>query len=213
MSESLNSKSLQLRFQWLVQLVIGVLGLSIVLVLIVTIGSGIVGVLTGNLDVATDYANFASGAATILLVGFTVWYTFETRRMAGQMEKQLNWEHRKRHKELRSIRLGLKHEIDMAPEYEVLASIDMPEAQHTREIAPATIFQKNSDKIGRLSEDEIDAVMRYYHRLSEFNDFLDAFRRGEARSHSGDEAEPLIEAQREAIEALDDRLESPSDVD
>lgn len=185
--------------------VVGVFTLLLI-VLLITISKGIGAMRAGNLPLATHYVSFASGTSTVLLLGITAWYAYETRRMAGQTEKRLRREQERREREILNLRRSIKHEIRMLPDYDQLVSIEMPDAQHTRKVAPTTVFERNAQQIGKLGEHEVKFVLQYYHQVSEFNDFLEAFRRGEARTRADTIADSLVTAKQNAIKALDAQL-------
>lgn len=133
------------------------------------IAASIIGVgnmMAGNVALASTYASFASGIATVLLVVLTGWYAVETRKMvhkteqARKDEKEFREETRKR--DLNKLRRALIEEIGSIDDLDALAEDYSIGHSFYEQITPSKVYETNANEIGALTTEEIEAVVRYY---------------------------------------------------
>lgn len=130
----------------------------------------------GDANRASAYGGVLSGLGTIVLFLLTAWYTAETRRMASETEKTRKQEKksrkRKQEEELNSLRRALLNEIGKIQYFDDLAESYGVGTSALSFVAPTVVYEENAEKIGQLTEKEVDAVVEFYTRVYQIEDLL-----------------------------------------
>lgn len=159
---------------------IGFLGSFLIMVV------GVSSIYSGYYLIANDpssaipYASVASGVATVLLVGITFWYAFETRRMVQISERRSQRNQlSKQKKEIEDrnvLRRALIQEIGKKDYLNQLAEDYSVGHSRLETLIPTTIYEANADKIGKLTIEEIDVVVEFYTRADQVENLMEVQR-------------------------------------
>lgn len=154
------------------------------ILILLTLGLSMVAVdsaIDGLYDEAGQIAAMASVFATILLVSLTSQYAAQTRELVEESkqareQEQQSREH-DRQREVDTLRRGLLNEISSIENIDQFS--DQYEVSHSiyEFGAPTTIYEQNADKIGLLTENEIEHVIEYYGRLNKIKKLIDVQRK------------------------------------
>lgn len=152
-----------------------VIGLYL-LALSISIAYLISSVLTQELQRAGLWASIVSGLATVGLVVVTGFYVVYTRNLVGISEKarreELEHRNEQRERSLDSLRRALLQEIRAMENLHELSRNYEPGFSAFRQLVPSTVYEANAADIGRLTSNEIEAVVDYYTVASMVNDLL-----------------------------------------
>lgn len=162
--------------------------------------------LNGETSAASDVASLTSAFATILLAALTAAYVVSSKILVNENKKLREHREEEISRELESLRRGLLFEIDELSESRI-QSLDYDDTKYISDIAPKTIFQRNADRIGMLTNEEVEAVMAYHHHLSNFEEYLNAYSNREGGGNIKNESSELISSKNKAIESLKKHLE------
>ncbi|SDL08392.1 hypothetical protein [Natronorubrum texcoconense] len=153
------------------------LGKHLVIILIFGFSiPAILATLTGAFEEAYQISTVVSSIATVVLVYVTFRYVRHTDQLVEETqqarleEQQRQQEQRKR--ELTALRRGLLHEIQAGDDLEFFDENGVGNGNAVRRPAPTTIYEQNTDRIGLLTRQEIDAIVNYYTLLQKFEDEL-----------------------------------------
>lgn len=195
------------------EVVITVFGIALLFTLGLAVANGISALIAGEVTQASDYASFASGLATMVLVGVTGWYTFVTRQLVSESRKERiqNQQYKKEqfNRKKEALRRAFKHEIKSIGNYEEFLEADEGKVSPLREVAPTAVYKANADELGLLSNEEVAAITEYYRAVIHIENVLAAVRNNESYTweKNKDHMEDVIEAQNEAVSILDHHLE------
>ena len=141
----------------------------------------IVAVIFGLFVQAGQIGTVISAIATILLVSLTGEYAEmtsalvrETKESREQDSKQVEQEQKR---ELKSLRRALYQEIGKVNYFEDLAKTYDASRAANGIAAPRSVYESNTDKIGLLTDDEIDYIIEYYTRLERVVYFIELQRK------------------------------------
>lgn len=187
----------------LISLILGVLiGASALFGLFWFLSLGVQAIISGNIEDASAYGSLIVGLATLLLVFLTAGYAYFTREQVKVLRATRNEEHER---QLHSLRRGLRYEID-ALLIDRIESMGFRDTKQSHRVASRAFFETNADRIGLLSDSEVDAILTYYWRPDQFEDYLLDYSHREGGGNIQRSAEPLIKAQEEALNAIGQRL-------
>lgn len=140
--------------------------------LLITLGLSlvaIVSVLSGLFEESGRIAAVASAFATILLVSLTAQYAQLTQALVRESrrtrEEELRQRNEEKRRELNSLRRALKEEIGTVAYLEHMAEEYSPGQSVSDFVAPTTVYEANTDKIGMLTDKEIDLIVEFYTRV------------------------------------------------
>jgi hypothetical protein len=126
--------------------------------------------------VAESLASIVSGISSLLLIGLTGWYVVETRKMVGETRQARIDDQQARQREKQekkeNLRIALYEEIgkiqyidDLQENYSIgYSAIDF--------LVPRTVYEANSDELGRLSAEEVSLVVEFYTRAEEVESMI-----------------------------------------
>lgn len=130
----------------------------------------------GLFQTGSQLAALASAFATILLVSLTAQYASLTQELVNESEKSRRQRKdergTERQREVRALRRALHQEIQKIEGFDTLAEEYQASRSVMRLNAPMTIYQSNSEKIGLLSNEEIDSIVEYYTRLEHLEEMF-----------------------------------------
>jgi hypothetical protein len=84
--------------------------------------------------------------------------------------------------------------------------MDFQDTKRVQNVASKAIFEQNAERIGLLTDNEVEAVLRYYQELSQFEDYIVAYSQREGGGSIQNRAEPLIQAKEDAVHAIGQEL-------
>ncbi|NUC72517.1 hypothetical protein HTZ84_09385 [Haloterrigena sp. SYSU A558-1] len=146
----------------------GILVTLLVFPLLAVLYFGIEDLYRGKVNSASDYASFASGLATVILVVITGFYAVQTKKQANSAERareQRNYQQKMdRFRKKQSLRKAIKEEIDRTANIDGDGSEDLIAGM--RHPVPRNIYNENTDSIGLLSDEEVEAIVEYYNVAS-----------------------------------------------
>jgi hypothetical protein len=144
--------------------------------LVATIGASTIAVLAsilGRFEVAGNFASVASAFATIILVSLTAQYAKQTRELVNESQKnreiELSERRREENRQIVSLRRALLEEIGKVQYFGEMAESYTTGTSPLGITAPTTVYENNADKIGLLTEEEIDHIVEYYSRLDQIH--------------------------------------------
>lgn len=182
----------------------GILILSSFLVIgIIFLGGWSIWLLSnGETNQASDIASITSALATVLLAALTAVYVVSLKTR-NRMIKQ----HRKDELErkLDSLRKGLLYEIRSLSESRI-KNMEYDDTKYVENFAPTSIYERNAEQIGMLTDEEVEAVTEYYQLLSEFEEYLHAYSNREGGGNIEDQGQPLIDSKHTTIETIKSQL-------
>lgn len=196
------------------EVVLTVFAIALLFTLGLAVANGISALIAGEVTQASDYASFASGLATMVLVGVTGWYTFVTRQLVSESRKERiqNHQHKKEQFERKkeSLRRAFKHEIQSVGNYEDFIEADEGKVSPLREIAPTAVYEANADELGLLSDEEVATITEYYRAVIHIENVLAAVRNNESYSWEKNKShmKDVIEAQEKAVSLLNQHMEN-----
>lgn len=157
------------------------IGLRIVDILIIAgIGGTILGawyaIELGQFSLAGDVAQFSGAVATVGLLRITYSYVRHTEDLVEETRKNRKAEiERKRREdaqELDAVRTALIEEINSIAYLEEMPDEYSPFDSLWGDVMATTVYEANANKIGRLTEEEVTAVVNYYTRVYEIERLL-----------------------------------------
>ncbi|WP_152529863.1 hypothetical protein [Candidatus Halobonum tyrrellensis] len=151
---------------------------------IVLYGSGqtINALSNGNPSIADNYTSLLSAGATLLLVGLTGWYVYETRKLRIEEQQRQQEEHEQ---QVNNIRATFKAEISGVENLDNISNkFTADEIARMRRIVPTAMYENNCDQLGMLNECEVEAIVDYYGTAQNIEDLSYSY-----RTHSDDEEE------------------------
>ncbi|WP_455448139.1 hypothetical protein [Natrinema thermotolerans] len=182
------------------------------------VASVVYSLLCGAFELANHLAAVITGIATVALVYATNQSVslsknlIEENKRARREAKQRR--ERDRERELEALRRGLLYEIQAGDDLEFFNENGVGTGKELRKPAPTTIYEQNTDRIGRLTDCEISAIVEYYSLVQKFEDQL--YLRNEtdrgsvfntvitpAKIHSAEEK--AVDAIKTQLEATDDQ--------
>lgn len=145
-----------------------VIGCCVVFVFLMMAGLISISLLTQKWSQANSLAAITSALATIVLVGLTGWYSWETRRM---VEQEIVMREREKESKRNQVRRALLGELYGAEYFFRMFKDSRPNFKHDvadqlTEIARTNVYDDATIEIGQLSEDEISLVSSYYNLLN-----------------------------------------------
>jgi len=159
---------------------------------------------TGQIGLASNVASLTSALATVLLAALTAIYVVSSKTQNRMIRKHQNDELQR---QLQSLRKGLLYEIKSLSEARI-QNTDYDDTKYTGDFAPKTVFQRNADQIGMLTEDEVESITEYYQNLTEFEEYLHAYSNREGGGNIPSAAKPLIDSKQSAIGELENHLKN-----
>lgn len=201
------------------EVVASVFGIVVIFALGLAIANGISALVVGEVSTASDYASFASGIATMILVGITGWYTYATRELVSESRRTRLQEQKRLIAEKRAerdaLRKSLLNEIRSIENFEEMKA-DNAGVSIFHNTAPTTVYQNNAASVGKLTEEEIKAVSEYYVNLNNLRDFFFGVRENliewdNSQSIIFETVDEVVESQEEAIEILENAIEESNE--
>lgn len=197
------------------EVIITVVSIALVFTLGLAVSNGISALLSGEIATASNYASFASGLATMVLVGITGWYTYVTRQLVHESRRTRIQEQKRaeqqQKEELKSLRKSFLHEIKTAEEINEVKDRGKP-VTIFRNVAPVQVYANNADKIGMLTEQEIKHITEYYGNIHYLKDLFFAVREGDYDWESSEDAihntvDRIARSQQKSVKTLEEELE------
>ena len=148
---------------------IGVVGLVVVLAV------GFVALFNNN-PRADAYAGFATGLATLVLVGVTIFYVNTSSELVDQAKKDREDRQDRRNKRQEALRKALKNEIESSVDLEEIEEQTPLIKSITEEWGPTEIYEQNVANLHLLSSDEIEHIVRYYSQLQKTEQYAGRLR-------------------------------------
>lgn len=125
---------------------------------------------------AIPFASVASSVATVVLVGVTFWYAFETRRLVRITENRHQEERKtdeyRQIKKRNALRKALAQEIGKKAYLDDLAEQYSLGHSRIETLIPKTVYKANADEIGNLTEEEVDVVVEFYTRADQVENLM-----------------------------------------
>ncbi|WP_306056948.1 hypothetical protein [Natronococcus wangiae] len=182
----------------------GVLVILLLAPLGVVLFSGAENLYYGDAEAASDYASFASGIATIILVIITGFYSVQTKKQANSAERAREQrDYREKIEQFRrkqSLRKALKEEIDRTVTIGGGESAELVAGM--RKPVPRSMYDENAHQIGLLSDEEVGAIVEYYNVASTIEEM--------AHIHRSSDDEHLTAISR-LLELLEEKQTEASD--
>lgn len=182
-------------------------GISLVtIVMLITIFEAILQIYSDNLNRSTAFISISSGFATVLLLTVTCWYAYETNRLVRLRQYE-------RDRESDELRVALSREIGSLKGFKKSAenvNIWLDNAESIGSFGERTVYKQNADKLGRLTPEEVDAVVSYYTHLNHMEQLVKAHQDDgiDATTSISDSLRTLDRNQRESIELMRENYEN-----
>lgn len=153
-----------------------------------------------------------SNGLTAVLLLLTAWYAYQTRKQAKEMEKTRKAEKERRDERLirqkRILRKTLKSEIELLDEHHDVKTANGRRASALRRASSTAVYEGNTDKLGLLSQDEIDAVVDFYTDVALLEEL---YQDDETKKDDLDgRSKKLLSKQRKALKTLNSGLDQQS---
>lgn len=199
---------------------IRVLGISLVLLIVLalltalilgTLGGAWVALEAGDLDALGQISNFLSALVSIALVLVTMSYVYMTASLVDETrearEQNERLEEERREREKTALRRALLTEMEEMHAFREMEPDILP-IPPIPDIFPTTVYEANSDSVGLLTDEEAEAVIRFYTNLMWFKGELRVYlaKGDDPAAFADGNLEHIQDFRDRAVEVLEERM-------